>query len=83
MNLVLRIVGGIVLMGIGSLLVIKTKWFLENFGRIDWAEQKLGSGGTWMFYKLLGIIIIFAGMMMATGLLGGFLLGTVGRLFTP
>lgn len=84
MRTVLRVIGGIALIFVGCLFVIKSEWFLQNFGKIDWAEQNLGlDGGSRLFYKLLGIIIIFAGMMMATGLLGGALIGTVGKLFIP
>jgi hypothetical protein len=82
MRTVLRVLGGLALIGIGCLFVIKSEWFLQNFGKVDWAEQNLGlDGGSRLFYKLLGIIIIFSGMMMATGLLGSALVGTVGKLF--
>jgi len=77
----LRIVGGLLLIGIGVLFVWKTEWFMQNVGRIQWAEEKLGDSR--LFYKLLGILIIFIGLMAMTGLLGGFLLGTVGKLFVP
>lgn len=79
--LILRIVGGLLLIVIGVLFVWKTEWFMQNVGRIAWAEEKLGDSR--LFYKLLGIIIIFIGLMAMTGLLGGFLLGTVGKLFVP
>lgn len=69
---------------IGTLLVIKSEWFLQNFGKVQWAEEKLGmDGGTRLFYKLLGVIICLVGIMMATGLLGPALIGTVGKLFLP
>jgi len=83
-SVILRIVGGIAGVAIGLVIVIKTEWFLENFGTIEWAEQHMGtSGGTRMFYKLIGIGIILIGFLAATGMLGGFFLGTVGRLFIP
>ena len=78
-----RIIGGIALFLLGIPFVLKTQWFLQNFGSIAWAEAKLGSGGTWTFYKLIGIGISIVGLLMATGLLGGLLIGTVGRLFVP
>lgn len=68
-------------MGVGVLFVLKTEWFMRNIGRIQWAEEKLGD--TRLFYKLLGILIIFFGLMAMTGLLGGFIIGTVGKLFVP
>ncbi|MFA6604025.1 MAG: hypothetical protein WCT10_04280 [Patescibacteria group bacterium] len=79
-----RVLGGLAAVGVGLLFVIKSEWFLNNFGAIEWAEQHLGtSGGTRLFYKLIGLGIIFIGFLAATGMIGGFLMGTVGRLFTP
>ena len=77
-----RVIGGLVVVAIGIPFVIKTQWFMQNFGAIAWAEQKLGGGGSWIFYKLLGILICTIGILLATGLMGSLLLGTVGRLFT-
>lgn len=78
----LRILGGLVLVGIGSVFLLKTEWFMQNIGAIEWFEQKLGSsGGSRLGYKLIGLIIIFIGLLAMTGMLGGFLLGSVGRLF--
>jgi hypothetical protein len=63
---------GVILVVVGALLIIKAEWFLENFGRIEWAEQKLGvEGGTRLFYKLLGLICIFFGMTLVLGLFSG------------
>lgn len=84
MGVILRVIGGLFIIFIGCLFVIKTEWFLQNFGQIAWAEQNLGmDGGSRLFYKLLGIIIALVGIMMATGLLGPALIGTVGKLFVP
>ncbi len=74
---------GLLAIALGIVLVIKTEWFLENFGVNTWAEEHLGtSGGSRLMYKLIGLAIIFIAMMGLTGLLGGFIMGTVGRLFT-
>lgn len=78
----MRFILGFLGIGLGALFVIKTEWFLENFGPISWAEENMGtSGGSRLMYKLLGLGIIFISMMAVTGLLGGFILGTVGKLF--
>lgn len=67
----------------GAILIIKTEWFIENFGTSSWAEEHMGtSGGSRLLYKLIGLVIIFLAMMGVTGLLGGFIMGTIGRLFT-
>ncbi len=73
---------GILAIAVGVLLVIKTEWFIQNFGTNAWAEQHLGSsGGTRLMYKLIGLAIIFIAMMGMTGLLGAFIMGTFGKLF--
>ena len=67
----LRIFGA-VLFVCGVLLIIKAEWFLENFGRIEWAEKHLGTeGGTRLFYKLLGLLFMFFGLTMVFNLFGG------------
>ncbi len=65
--LIVRIIVGFLIAGIGFLFVWQSEWLLQNFGRVDWAEMKL-SGGTRLFYKLLGIIIILIGFSVVTNL---------------
>jgi len=67
---------------IGILIVIKTEWIVQNFGTNAWAEAKFGfSGGSRIFYKLIGLGIIFIGFIIMTGMWEGFLMGTVGKIF--
>ena len=73
---------GILLVLLGVVFVIKSEWFLANFGPISWAEQHLGTeGGSRLMYKLLGLIFIFFGMLLVTNLMNVFLMATLGRLF--
>jgi hypothetical protein len=66
----------------GVSLVMKTEWFIQNFGNNSWAEEKLGaSGGSRLLYKLIGIVLIFFGFLAVTNLMDGFLVGTVGKIF--
>lgn len=77
-----RIIIGIFMVAIGTLLIFKSEWFYQNFGSIAWAENNLGtSGGSRLMYKLIGLVFIFVGMMVATNLFTGFLMATIGRLF--
>lgn len=79
----LRIIIGLLIVVIGFSMVWKTVWYLRTFGRIRWAERYLGlEGGSRLFYKLLGVVIIFLGVFLATNLLGGIILESVGRFFT-
>lgn len=71
---------GVIMVIIGVFLVIKTQWFIENFGTNAWAEDKLGtSGGTRLLDKLLGILSIFLGFLVLTNMIQGFIMGTIGR----
>lgn len=77
----MQIVLGILLTALGCVLIIKTEWFLSNFGRIAWFEEKLGTdGGSRLGYKLLGIIAIFLGIVMMTGSGNSFMAWLLGPL---
>jgi hypothetical protein len=80
--MILRIIAGIVGIIIGSVMVMRSEWFLSFFGRINWAEIHLGSeGGTRVFYKLLGMITILISLMVMTGMIEGLLFAIFGPLF--
>lgn len=73
---------GVMIVVVGVLLVLKTEWFLENFGTIAWAEENLGtSGGSRLMYKFIGLIGVFIGFLLITNMFGGFVMGTIGKLF--
>lgn len=64
----MTIIVGILMIAAGAFLVIKTEWLMSNFGRIAWFEEKLGSeGGSRLGYKLIGMILIFLGIIFMTG----------------
>ena len=70
---------GIILISVGFIVVWKSDWIMNNFGRIPWAEAKLGmDGGTRLFWKLIGIIIILGSFLYMTGALGGIIRGIFG-----
>ena len=63
---------GLLVIGVGSLLVLRTQWIYDFTGPIDWAEQHLGTeGGTRLFIKLIGVLIILGAFLGVTGILGG------------
>lgn len=65
---------GLALVVAGTLMVMKTEWLMQNFGRVAWFEKNLGAeGGSRLGYKLMGILAIFVGMLFITGLIGGFM----------
>ncbi len=59
---------GILIIALGSLMVYKTVWFIQMIGRIAWAERTFGGGGTRLFFKLLGLIFVVIGIIIATDL---------------
>jgi len=63
---------------VGAIMFIKTPWFVNSFGRSAWAEANLGSGGTYNLYKILGMVIIVASLMWATGLMQNLILSIFG-----
>ena len=59
---------GLLIITAGVFLVLRTEWFINNFGRIAWFEDKLGTeGGSRLGYKLIGIALIFLGVIVMTG----------------
>ncbi len=64
-----NIIIGLIMVFIGFLLVWKTAWLVNNFGRITWFEQHLYTmGGSWLAYKLFGILFIIIGLLVMTNL---------------
>ena len=58
----------------------KSDWIMNNFGRIAWAEEKLGmEGGTRLFYKLIGLAIIILSFLIMMGIVQSVL----GAIFKP
>ena len=70
---------GLIVILVGVFMVIKTQWIYDFTGPIEWAEQHLGTeGGTKVFIKLLGVVLIIGTFLAATGILGNLILGIFG-----
>lgn len=73
---------GVILLAMGIGMVMKTEWLIQNFGTNAWAEEHMGfDGGSRLMYKLIGLVLIFFGFLLITGLFNGFLMGTIGKIF--
>ncbi|MFH0829419.1 MAG: hypothetical protein V1907_04590 [Candidatus Kerfeldbacteria bacterium] len=78
----MKFVYGFLTIGIGVLLVLKTEWLVENFGRFEWAEEHLGAeGGTRIFWKLFGVTIIFFAFLAMMGAFNAPLNAIFGKSF--
>lgn len=70
----MHIILGFIAIIIGALIVIKSEALLNAFGRIGFFEKHLGTeGGSRLGYKLIGIFVIFIGILIMTNMIGGFL----------
>jgi len=71
---IMHILIGLIILSIGLIFIIKTEWFMSNVGRIGWFEEHLAtSGGSRMGYKLLGMLVVFIGILFITDMIGGML----------
>ncbi|MFH0928640.1 MAG: hypothetical protein V1821_04175 [bacterium] len=82
MGLVFRLIFGSFLVVLGFVMVWRTIIFINITGKIDWAEEKLGPGGTWSFLKIVGVIVIMLGFMFITNLIEN-LGGSIASIFVP
>lgn len=80
MNLLIHILIGVAVAAVGVFFVVKTPVILDFFGGVDWAERHLG--GSRLFYKLLGIVFILIGLIVATNMWDALLNATLGSFFS-
>lgn len=69
---------GFIAVALGFLVVWKSEWIYQNFGTVDWAELHL-SGGTRLFWKLMGIALIVLSFLVMGGVVQSFLLAVFVR----
>jgi hypothetical protein len=69
MSFILRLFIGLVAGSIGLVLLIKTRRVVHQFGYIGWAEQHLGGGGTYIFVKFLGLLVMAIAVFFVLGVI--------------
>lgn len=76
------IIVGIVMIVAGLLCSIYNEKVLNTFGQVPFAEEYFRtSGGSRLFYILLGVASALIGFLLVTGLFEGLVIGTLGSLF--
>lgn len=64
---------GLAMLLVGVYFNLKTESMLNNWGRIQWFEDNFGvDGGSRLGYKVIGLIAIFIGILLMTGLFNDF-----------
>ena len=59
---------------VGVVIELNVFRIVHTFGHMDWAEQRLGSGGSYLAWRLIGLILIIGSVLIyryAPALLGG------------
>jgi len=73
MSLIPRLIVGAIIMIVGFHMVWKTGVYQDWTGQIQFAEEKLGVGQTSTFLKLIGVLVCFIGIAVATNLISDIL----------
>ena len=78
----MHIFNGIIGVVIGFLIIKYSIPITDNLGTIGWAEEHLKGGlaGTYSFYRITGVIIIFLSLIYMFGGIG-FVLGPLASVF--
>lgn len=63
----LRIFWGVLGIIVGFLMIYKNTSLVSFTGKNSWAEKFLGPGGTFTFYKIIGILVIAVAFLYLTG----------------
>ena len=78
----MRYIFALIGVAVGALIVIHSEKLYNSLGTVAWAEQHLGTeGGSRLFYKLVGIGIIFLSFFYMSGILQSIGFAIFGRLF--
>jgi hypothetical protein len=73
-----RIILGLAIMVAGFHIVWKTAIYQDFTGPIEFAERRMGPGQTSTFLKLVGVLVCFVGMAVATNWISDILTSVAG-----
>ncbi len=63
---VVKILVFLVAAAIGILILKYTEPIVRTVGKMGWAEEHLGLGGTYTMWKIIGIVVILGGLVYVT-----------------
>lgn len=65
--MIVKIILFILALVIGLYFLIKSEYIVRVIGHNEYAERYLGSGGTYLMWKIIGIILIILGFLYLIG----------------
>ncbi len=66
-----QIIFGLLAVALGVITLKYNFQIVNNTARLEFIESKLGSGTTYLVYKLLSILLVIGGVLYMTGLYHG------------
>ncbi len=81
LNFMDRILIGLLGVQLGIVMMIYRYQLKQFTGDIAFAEEYLGSGGTYTLFVLIGLGVSILSIMYALGTLQGFFIGSLGGFF--
>lgn len=64
MSLIFRLLLTAFMLGLGLLVLAKTKQFVDVVGKNEWGERYFGPGGTYTMWKLIGVLLSFGAIFV-------------------
>ncbi len=75
-------IGLLLILG-GAFFTVKANMLYDSFGTIPFFDKYLSTeGGGRLGYKLIGILIVFIGILVLTNMMGAFLMWILSPLFS-
>jgi len=68
-----KIILALIFSGMGVALIVFTEPVKRAFGSLDFAEKWFGMGGTYVFWKIVGVFFIVGAFLWLTGTIDRFI----------
>lgn len=65
--MILRLIIFILGLGLGLYFIVKSEYIVRTIGHNQTAEKYLGAGGSYLMWKLIGILVIILGFLYLLG----------------
>lgn len=65
--MLLRVVVGLIGIPLGFIILVYKERIVFTFGKMEWAERRLGSGGTYNVWVLVGLGVMIGSFLYMIG----------------